>query len=84
MNGGKGDEREDNKRDESERINNDDLYIYIYIYIYKERKSKIDTTTIGISSPFMNERTHKKTTTITTTKIVERERERDGNDEKSI
>ena len=31
MSGGEGDEREDNKRDESERVNNDDLYIYLYI-----------------------------------------------------
>ena len=33
MSGNKGDKREDNKKDESERVNNDDLYIYIYIYI---------------------------------------------------
>ena len=52
------------------------------IYVYKERESKIETTTRGINSPFMYVRTHKKTTTITTTKTVERER--DDNNEKSI
>ena len=62
MNGGKGDEREDNTIDESERVNNDDLYIY------KEREIKIETTTRGVNLPFMYECIHKKTITIAPTK----------------
>ena len=62
MNGGKGDKRDNNKRDKSERES------ITMIYVYKERESKIETTTRGINSPFMYVRTHKKTTTITTTK----------------
>ena len=38
------------------------------IYVYREREIKIETTTRGINSPFMYERTHNNTTTITTTK----------------